>query len=458
LCDTHYVSPNGANQHPYVTPETAATSIQAAVDAAEYGDTVLVGRGQYMEQVRLANGITLRGSGPELTAVEKPYGGDYAIRGAEDARTEDLSVTFRGPRDPLGCYSLGVWFVSAPNQVIDNCAVSGPLHAGVSCWGPTFGAPAVIMRSSVLGAGTGVDAAGVSCDVVIDRCTIEDNGIAVHTGGNTLISRCALLRNRAAIYPSSGLVRVESTRIDGNETGLSCQVDATVRMSSCLISRSSEAFVLHRARAVELGNCTISGNGLVFYIDEATVDMTNCIVWDNQALWDPVFPPYWGVTATYSDIQGGYQGLCNIDACPRFVDPPNRNYRLHPASPCIDAGTSTGHCPRPVRDVEGKRMPAYGGRHPDQPDLVYYDMGAHEYHINRITRGPLPGELTLTWSSRGSTAYAVYYTEDLVSWHLAADNVASDGHQTTSWIDRGSPFHLPPWTARRRFYRILENP
>lgn len=40
----------------------------------------------------------------------------------------------------------------------------------------------------------------------------------------------------------------------------------------------------------------------------------------------------------YSDIQGGWSGIGNINADPLFVDTANGDYRLQGGSPCIDAG------------------------------------------------------------------------------------------------------------------------
>lgn len=43
-------------------------------------------------------------------------------------------------------------------------------------------------------------------------------------------------------------------------------------------------------------------------------------------------------TVRYSNIDGGWEGIGNIDADPLFTDPENNNYVLQPGSPCIDAG------------------------------------------------------------------------------------------------------------------------
>jgi len=87
----------------------------------------------------------------------------------------------------------------------------------------------------------------------------------------------------------------------------------------------------------------------------------NCILWNNSPQ-EVYFRVYGGpntITISYSDIQGGLDGIVtnnngtvnwsegNIDADPLFVDPENGNYHLSwtnfpipdsTMSPCIDAG------------------------------------------------------------------------------------------------------------------------
>jgi hypothetical protein len=47
------------------------------------------------------------------------------------------------------------------------------------------------------------------------------------------------------------------------------------------------------------------------------------------------------VTVSYSDIQGGYMGVGNIDADPLFYGPLSGDFHLKPGSPCIDSGDPT---------------------------------------------------------------------------------------------------------------------
>ncbi len=103
-------------------------------------------------------------------------------------------------------------------------------------------------------------------------------------------------------------------------------------------------------------NCTIADTtadargGL--QSDNSRLEALNCILWgNNQTLrFDPE------LRIEYSDVEGGYAGIGNIEADPLFVEPLVADYHLG-ESPCIDAGTFDGE-PRPWR----------GG----------YDMGADE--------------------------------------------------------------------------------
>ncbi|MDL1983650.1 MAG: hypothetical protein LWX54_05585 [Deltaproteobacteria bacterium] len=83
-------------------------------------------------------------------------------------------------------------------------------------------------------------------------------------------------------------------------------------------------------------NSTVSNNtqhGL--NVSSGSPIVTNCIFWgDTFAEISGTGSPI----VTYCDIQGGYQGVANIDEDPLFVDAENGDYYLHACSPCIDAG------------------------------------------------------------------------------------------------------------------------
>jgi len=81
----------------------------------------------------------------------------------------------------------------------------------------------------------------------------------------------------------------------------------------------------------------------------------------------------------YSDIQGGYGGIGNIDADPLFVDEAKGDLHLKPFSPCIDAGNNSAPA-LPTTDIDGDDRKIDDSTVPDTgngtPPIV--DMGADE--------------------------------------------------------------------------------
>jgi hypothetical protein len=72
LADYHYASHTGSNTYPYTTWETAADSIQAALNTADPGDTVYVASGDYDEVLLMAREdslIALIGRGMDSTFI-----------------------------------------------------------------------------------------------------------------------------------------------------------------------------------------------------------------------------------------------------------------------------------------------------------------------------------------------------------------------------------------------------
>ena len=75
--------------------------------------------------------------------------------------------------------------------------------------------------------------------------------------------------------------------------------------------------------------------------NETPVLIENCII-DNSCPWgidlDYQEDANIDFTVRYSNIDGGWEGVGNIDADPMFTDPENDDYTFLPDSPCIDAG------------------------------------------------------------------------------------------------------------------------
>ncbi|QQS37600.1 MAG: right-handed parallel beta-helix repeat-containing protein [Ignavibacteriales bacterium] len=67
---TRYVSKTGSSTPPYTSWETAADSIQNAINIAEVGDTIYVANGVYKEQVIMIPGLSLIGAGMDSCVID----------------------------------------------------------------------------------------------------------------------------------------------------------------------------------------------------------------------------------------------------------------------------------------------------------------------------------------------------------------------------------------------------
>jgi len=98
------------------------------------------------------------------------------------------------------------------------------------------------------------------------------------------------------------------------------------------------------------GNTTWWGGGGI-YSQGGSFTLVNCILWGNSS--PQIFAPSGSLQVTYSDIQGGWTGIGNIDTDPLFVNPDSGDFHLKSAmgsyhngqwlpdplhSPCIDTG------------------------------------------------------------------------------------------------------------------------
>ena len=199
-------------------------------------------------------------------------------------------------------------------------------------------------------------------------------GISGFYGGSHLIEN--IITGNRALYAGGGIhfkfgdgYPMDRCVIAGNET----QVGGGVYIES--------------HPGVEIINCTISENnaetmgGGVYVATFSHSNLTNTIVWGN---WAPEHPAMFvmstdTVTVAYSDIEGGFEGVGNIEADPLFADGGNWDFGLtwanYPAedstkSPCIDGGN-------PEQEY-------------NDPDGTRNDMGVYYFEqtvsVNDLTR------------------------------------------------------------------------
>ena len=90
------------------------------------------------------------------------------------------------------------------------------------------------------------------------------------------------------------------------------------------------------------------GGGGIWADVGSMVTISNSILWGNNP--QEIYIDQATLNITYSDIQGGWEGVGNIDADPLFVDSLSGNYHLQSNSPCIDTGD-----PNSPLDPDGTR-------------------------------------------------------------------------------------------------------
>lgn len=146
---------------------------------------------------------------------------------------------------------------------------------------------------------------------------------------------------------------------------------------------------------IEFVNSTISNNsanqggGLYYYLYSFNEnEVANSIIWNNQP--DGIYSAIEIPEVSYTNIQGGIEGINNISEDPLFADPFNKDYRLQwssfpnengEKSPCIDAGDPTA-----IYDPDGT-IADMGVYYYDQ---VIYTTVDKEVVVSNVTIYPNP--------------------------------------------------------------------
>ncbi len=374
-------------------------TIQAGIDAAVKGDEVVVAPGTYNESIDF-NGktITLRSSeGPDVTIIDAaaafPF---FTVRCNSDEGPDTLFQGFT----VTGASTSGLLVVRTNPTVLD-CVFSLNQVAGFEI---TEGNPSIM---DCLFTGNGVRGLTVSSgNASVANCSFVGNGgpssggggLLVGDPGNPTIVNCTFIGNEAekggAIYTLGANPIVidcvfrdnSATEFGGavyNQPGgddptfVNCEFignNALLAGGTIFNSRSNAMFI----------NCTVSGStaglgGAMFNENFSFPIVTNCVFWDNSPgqFFDDVFL----TTALYSNIQGGWPGIGNVDINPLFVDPANGDYHLQASSPLIDAGHNWAIAGITDTDLDGNPRfaddPATADTGCGVPVVV--DMGAFEF-------------------------------------------------------------------------------
>lgn len=394
-------------------------TIQAAIDFAVAGDTVLVAPGTYTENISFnGKAITVTSSGgPAVTTIDggaanavvrftSGEGRDSVLEGftltnghggtsgGGGIRIQSSSPTVRNNDvvNNVSCTSGGGIKVNFSSPLIEGNFIAGNGQQG--CSG---------------GSGGGIYVAGAASAEIVGN-VIADNSWATGGGGISLFA--------------AGTPTLRDNLIVGNTTSQSGGGIDIVNVSNALIVQNLIAgnsaaegggvawLVPSSGRGPFLVNNTIAFNsaaeGSGVHADGFDVQaelVGNVIVASagQTAVYCGNFndpnPPFFGFNNVYSATGAAYGGICvdqtgsngNISADPLFVDPANDDYHLQAGSPSIDAGDNANP-DLPAVDVDGEPRIVDG----DADTVAVVDQGYDELFVNS------PPSVTITAPANGS--------------------------------------------------------
>ena len=306
---------------------TQQPTIQAAINAAIAGDTVLVLDGTYTGPGNrdidfLGKNITLQSQGgPQSCIIDvaatptNQHSAFYLHLGETNAAviqgfTVKRGWEFNGPGMLL--------FNSSPT--VRNCVFT---EHNADCWG------------GVVYFDSNSSPKFFDCRFT-NNYSADDGGVVFGFNGSPTFTNCVFANN---IAPSLG--------------------GAILTFGSA-------------ANAPKLINCTVTGNfgsvGAAIYSNNLIIE--NSIIWGNTGGAQQIYTVSGNTMAVrYSNVQGGFAGVGNVSVAPQFANAGAGDYHLAPGSACIDAGDPASTVPDGTLDCDGD--PRRFG--------VSIDMGYEEY-------------------------------------------------------------------------------
>jgi hypothetical protein len=212
--------------------------------------------------------------------------------------------------------------------------------------------------------------------------------------------------------------------------------DFGITISNCLIYHVDTGIAVKDGSTATLYDTTISDSafGMRLYQKFSTpiggghvTNGYNNIIWGNTTSLDLLNGAT--VDVDYSDVQGtNAPGTGNIDANPLFVNAAAGDYRLQPASPCIDTGRN--------ESTMGAKSPV--GGIPSAPR-----------NLAVLMNGTNPLQLTWQDDAENETAFLIERSTNAVNWESLASTAPNQTTYTDSSANLGKTY----------FYRVrAQNP
>ena len=369
-----------------LSPLTPKKTIQAAIDAAAKGDTVVIAGGTYLENLRLSKAITLHAYEPQTVKIDGRQAGSCLCinDGAAGCVIDGLTFTRGAPTNSGNKYGGGV-----------NCHVDATIR---NCAFLDNG-----NKSTTFAGGLHTDNGS---NVLVQNCLFAGN-YAWASGGATLTegSKSIITFDRCTAYGNT------SDNFIGNQGGIVITHGSTGYVRGCILWGNS--------------GYQLAGYGS-YYAREATAHVAYSCVQGGVAAN--------GIGHFYND--GG-----NISGDPRFVNPPKRNFYFPNTSPCW----RTGHPDYFEHDGYRSHMGFYPPRPelrpappaPPEPITITLDAQGGECAVETIKRN--------VWEEIGVLPTPIRDNYDFLGWYDAAEG--GNAYRSGSKSDKDLTFYAH-WQIR----------